>query len=223
MDHNDIAPHNGVCRLGIRAPNILLHSIGKLYFDANELTLLYPASLSMVESSLAPKPLTNIRSLTVHHIVPGLELLLDGIMLPRLQFLRGFMMPLFLAFVRRTNQMRTLNTVDHLVIIDQSGFDENSFSFKQWHLVLDVLPRLRTLLIQFCNAKCPPLELADLFIDYIKRTIRSPLTLFSCCINPGNDAQDKEHFITYLEERIEMECSDVQLGSIDRTTVDAWM
>ena len=157
MENNDVAPCNGVRHVGINVPNILLHSIGKLFPDANELTLRYPASLSMINSSLAPIPLINIRHLRVQNVIPGLELLLNGTMLPHLQFLRGLAVPLFLAFVRRINPTKTLDTVDHLVITDQSGVDEQGFSFKQWYIVLDVLPRLKTLLIQFLNAKCPPI------------------------------------------------------------------
>ena len=67
------------------------------------------------------------------------------------------------------------------------------------------------------------MAMAELFIDYIKRTIRSPLTLFSCCIDDCSDADNKEHFIVYLEERIEMECSSVQLASISPTRLDVWM
>jgi hypothetical protein len=198
MDHNDVAPRNGVRHLEIKTPNIFLHSIGKLFSDANELTFQHSASLSMVDSSLTPTPLVNIRHLVVYNIVPGLELLLDGIMLPRLQFLRGIIVPLFVAFARRTNQIKTLDTVDHLVIIDQPNYDEICFSWKQWHIVLDVLPRLRTLLIQFQSPKCPPIWIGELFIDYIKRTIRSPLILFSCCIDHRSDRVSKEHFVNYL-------------------------
>jgi hypothetical protein len=224
MDHNDAAPpHNGVRHLEIKAPNILLHSIGKLFSDANVLTFQRSASLSMVDSSLTPTPLINIRHLIVYNVVPGLELLLDGIMLPRLQFLRGLAVPLFVAFARRANQIKTLDTVDHLVITDRPSGDEICFSLKQWHIVLDVLPRLRTLLIQFQNPKCPPIGMAELFIDYIKRTIRSPLILFSCCIDHCSDRVSKEHFVNYLEERIEMECSSVQFASINSTCLDVWM
>ena len=223
MEHNDIAPCKGVCHLGINGRNILLHSIGKFFPDANELTLLYPASLSMINSSLTPIPLVNIRHLTVYSVVPGLELLFDGNMLPHLQFLHGRAAALFMALVKRPNQTATLDTVDHLVITDQFHVAEQGFSFKQWHIVLDVVPRLRTLLIQFGNAKCPPMGMADLFMDYIKRNIRSPLTLFSCCIDHSDDVENKEHFVTYLEERIEMECSPVQLMSIGGTRLDAWM
>jgi hypothetical protein len=47
--------------------------------------------------------------------------------------------------------------------------------------------------------------------------------LFSCCIDDCNDAENKEHFIMYLEKRIEMVCSPVQLASINPTRLDAWM
>jgi hypothetical protein len=118
--------------------------------------------------------------------------------------------------------MKTLDTVDHLVITDQPENADRCLSFKQWHIVLDALPRLRTLLIQFHNSNCPPMAMADLFVDYIRRTTR-PLTLFSCCIDHSSDADNKEHFIIYLQERIEMVCSSVQFTSISRTRLDAWM
>jgi hypothetical protein len=224
MNPNDVAPRSDVRVLGMGTANILLHSLGKLFSEANQLTCVYPASISMINSSLiAPTPLRNLRQLIIRAVIPGLELLLDGVMLPRLQSLNGLIVPLFIAFARRENQMKTLDTVDHLVITDQSDSDEKCFSFKQWHTVLDVLPRLRTLLIQFHNAKCPPMGMTQFFIDYIKRKIRSPLTLFSCCIDHYIDANSKEHFITYLEERIQMECSCIQMASIGPTRLDVWM
>jgi hypothetical protein len=223
VNHHDVAPRSGVRHLGIKAPNILLHSLGKLFSDTNELTFLHPASLSMVNSSLVPTPLINLRYLTIHAVIPGLELLLDGIMLPRLQSLHALIVPLFIAFASRANQMKTLDTVDHLVITDQLDNAEGCLSFKQWHIVLDALPRLRTLLVQFQNSKCPPMAMADLFVDYIRRTTLSPLTLFSCCIDHSSDEDNKKQFIVYLEERIEMVCSHVQLASISPTRLDAWM
>jgi hypothetical protein len=222
MDHYDLVPRTGVHKLGIRTPNVLWHSIGKLFPDVNELTCLHPASLSLVDSSLMPTPLINVRHLIVLDVVPGLELLLDSVMLPRLHSLRGLIVPLFVAFASRANQMRTLDTIDHLMITDQDDDDENHFSFKQWHIVLDTLPHLRTLLIQIHNAKCPPMGMADLLIDYIRRTKHMPLTLFSCCIDHLNDMDNKEHFTAYLEEGIEKVCDAVQFASLSPTRLDAW-
>ncbi|CAF4634355.1 unnamed protein product, partial [Rotaria socialis] len=222
MYHRDVAPRNGVRELGITASNTSLHSIGKLFPNVKELMCTYPASLSMADSSLAPTPLVNVLHLTVLDVVPGLELLLDGIMLPRLRSIRGMIVPLFVTLARRTNQMRTLDTIDHLEITDQNNGDERSFSFKQWYMLLDAVPRLRTLLFQFHNAKCPPIALADLFIDYIRRTIRTPLTLFSCCIDDVNDINSKEHFITRLEEGINMVRPSIQFASISSTRLYAW-
>lgn len=223
MNQNDIAPRNGVRYLEIEAPNILLDSIGKLFAVANKLTFEHSASLSMVDSSLMSTPLINIRQLIVYKVIPGLEFLLDGIMLPRLQFLRGLIVPLFVAFACRTNQMKTLDTVDHLVITDRFDKENTCFSLKQWHIVLDVLPRLRTLLIQLYHPKCPPTGMAELFIGYIKRTIRSPLTLFSCCIDDCHDRASKEHFIDNLKEKIETEYSNIQFASVNSTRLDMWM
>jgi len=224
MNHHNVAPRSGVRQLGIKAPNVSLHSLGKFFSDANELICLHPASLSMVDSSLmAPAPLINLRYLTIYDVVPGLELLFDGNMLPRLQSLRGITVPLFVTFASRVNQMKTLDTIDRLVITDQRDDAERCFSFKQWHIVLDALPRLKTLLVQFHNPKCPPMTMADLFVNYIRRTIRARLTLFSCCIDDKSDADNKEHFITYLEERIDMVSTSVQFASIGSTRLDAWM
>ncbi|CAF2107011.1 unnamed protein product [Rotaria magnacalcarata] len=223
MYHRDVAPRNGVRELGITASNTSLHSIGKLFPNVKELMCTYPASLSMANSSLTPTPLVNVLQLTVLDVVSGLELLLDGIMLPRLRSIRGMIVPLFVTLARRTNQMRTLDTIDHLEITDQNNGDERSFSFKQWYMLLDAVPRLRTLLFQFHNAKCPPIALADLFIDYIRRTIRTPLTLFSCCIDDVNDINSKEHFITRLEEGINMVRPSIQFASISSTRLYAWM
>jgi hypothetical protein len=223
MDYHGVVPRSGIRHLGVTASNILLHSIGKLFSDANELTCLHPTSLSMVGSSLAPSPLINLRRLIVKAVVPGLELLLDGTMLPRLHTLSGLIVPLFVAFARRENQMKTLDMIEQLEIADEPNYDERCFSFKQWHIVLGALPRLRTLLIQIYNPKCPPMGLTDILVDYLRRTTRASLTLFSCCIDDCNDANNKEHFIAYLEKRIEMVCSPVQLASINPTRLDAWM
>jgi hypothetical protein len=67
------------------------------------------------------------------------------------------------------------------------------------------------------------MAMADLFVDYIRRTTRTPLTLFSSCIDHCSNADNKEHFMVYLEERIELVCSSVQLASISPTRLDAWM
>jgi hypothetical protein len=179
MDYHGEIPRSGIRHPGIIASNILLHSIGKLFSDANELTFQRSASLFMVGSSLAPSPLINLRRLIVKAVVPGLELLLDGVMLPRLHTLSGLIVPLFVAFARRENQMKTLDTIEQLEITDEPNYDERCFSFKQWHIILDAFPRLRTLLIQIYNPKCPPMGLADIFVDYLRRTTRASLTLFS--------------------------------------------
>ena len=174
----------------------------------------------MVDLSLTATPIINICHLEVCCVVPGLELLLDGIMLPRLQRLRGLVLPIFLGLVRRANPIKTLDTIHHLIILDQIDNEEKCFSFKQWHTILDVLPCLRTLLIQFNNAKCPPLEMANLLINYIKRTTRSPLTLFSCCIDDCSEQDSKEHFLNYLVDRVEANCFDVQFSSVGPTRYD---
>ena len=224
MNSRNAAPRTGVRYLGIKNSNILFNSVSELFSGTNELTFVIPGSLSIANSSrMTPMPLINLRRLTIHGVVPGLELLLDGMMLPRLQSLRTLILSLFIAFARRTNPMKTLDTVDHLTITDQASNDERCFSFKQWHIVLDAFPRLRTLLVQFHNSKCPPMAMADLFVDYMRRIARSPLTIFSCCIDHSSDADNKEHFITYLEDRIRMVCSPVQITSIGPTRLDAWM
>ena len=223
MNSLNVAPRNGVRHLGIKDPDVLLNSLSELFFEANELTFVCPGSLSLSNSSLTmPTPLMNLCRLTIDNVVPGLELLLDGIMLPRLQSLCTLLVPLFIALIRRANQMKTLDTVHRLLITDQP-YTEGCVSFKQWYVVLDAFPRLRTLLIQFYNAKCPPMAMADLFIDYMRRIARSPLTLFSCCIDHCNDADNKKDFITYLENTIRMVCSPTQLASIGPTRLDAWM
>jgi hypothetical protein len=224
MNHHDIAPRSGVRRLGIKAPNVSLHSLGKFFSDASELTCLHPASISVVNSSLTtPIPLMNLRHITVYDVIPGLELLLDGNMLPHLRSLWGLSVSLFAAFARRADQTKTLDTVDHLVIIDQLDNAEKSFSFKHWHIVLDALPRLKTLLVQLHNAKCPPMAMADLFIDYIRRTTGTPLTIFSCCIDDRIDADNKEHFIRYLHEKMDTVCPSIQFAYTGPTILDAWM
>ncbi|CAF3913950.1 unnamed protein product [Rotaria sordida] len=222
MNHHNVAPRSGVYQLGIKSPNISLHSLGKLCSDANELVCQHPASFSMVDSLImTPTALINLRCLEIHNVVPGLELLFDGNMLPRLHSLRGLIIPLFVAFASRANQMKTLDTVDHLAITDQGSNEERCFSFKQWHIVLDALPRLRTLLVQLHNGKCPPMVMADLFVNYIKRTTRAPLNLFSCCIDHNSDGNNKEDFIIYLEERIEMNPPKPEeyLNAIDQNIV----
>jgi hypothetical protein len=224
MNHHKVAPRRGVRQLGIKASNIPLHSLCNLFFDANELICLHPASFSMIDSSLPPPtPLINLRHLAVYDVIPGLELLLDGYMLPHLQSLAGLLLPLFVTFARRVNQMKTLDTIKSLMVSDLSERLEISFSFKQWHIILDALPRLRTLLVEINNKKCPPIALADLFINYLKRTTLRPLTLFSCCIDDCDDIDNKEHFINYLNGQILANCPSAALTYISSTTLDAWM
>lgn len=220
----NVAPRSGVRHLAVKSPNILLNSLSELFSKANELSFMSPASFSIVDSSLiAPTPLINIRVLATNDLVPGLELLLDGVMLPRLQSLHGPLTAIFIAFARRADQSKTLDTINHLVIIDQLCLNaEKWFAFKQWYIVLDAIPRLRRLIIQFYNSKCPPMEMADLLADYMRRVARSPLTLLSCSIDHSNDADNKEHFINYLETRIRMVCAPVKTASIDPTRLDAW-
>jgi hypothetical protein len=223
MDHHDVVPRSGVRQLGIETPNISLHLFGKLFSDINELLCRYPASLSMVDSLLVPTPLVNIRHLAVFDVIPGLEFLLDGVMLPRLHSLAVLIVPLFVALASRANQMKTLDTIDHLVISDQVDDDEERcFSLKQWYIVLDALPRLRTLLIHIHNTKCPPMAMADLLINDISQTRKASFTVFSCCIDEMNDTDSKEHFVTYLENTMDMVCYFVQLALINATRFNAW-
>jgi hypothetical protein len=159
----------------------------------------------------------------VFDVIPGLEFLLDGVMLPRLHSLAVLIVPLFVALASRANQMKTLDTIDHLVISDQVDDDEERcFSLKQWYIVLDALPRLRTLLVHIRNAKCPPMAMADLLISYISQTRQVSFTIFSCCINHMNDTNSKEHFITYLQNTMDVVCYPVQLALIDATKLNAW-
>ncbi|CAF3038541.1 unnamed protein product [Rotaria sp. Silwood2] len=223
MNRYDIVPHNGVRHLLIKDPNISLHSISKLLNHAKTLICQYPGSFSINDSLLSSIQLINLHHITINDYVPGLEYLLDGIMVPRLKSINGYIMSLFISLIRRTNQMKTLDTVNHLVITDQSIRDERCFSFKQWYIVLDAFPRLKTFLIQFHNHICPPITMADLFINYIKRTSQTSLNFFSCCIDHCYNMESKEHFITYLEDKIEILCSPVQLASISPTRLDAWM
>ncbi|CAF2777293.1 unnamed protein product [Rotaria sp. Silwood2] len=223
MNRYDIVPHNGVRHLLIKDPNISLHSISKLLNHAKTLICQYPGSFSINDSLLSSIQLINLHHITINDYVPGLEYLLDGIMVPRLKSINGYIVSLFISLIRRTNQMKTLDTVNHLVITDQSIRDERCFSFKQWYIVLDAFPRLKTFLIQFHNHICPPITMADLFINYIKRTSQTSLNFFSCCIDHCYNMESKEHFITYLEDKIEILCSPVQLASISPTRLDAWM
>jgi len=196
--------------------------LGKLFSNVKELWCQYPASLSMVDSLLMPTPLVNIRHLTLIDVVPGLEFLLDGIMLPRLYSLDVTMVPLFVALASRMNQMKTLDAIEHLAISDQDDEKERCFSLKQWYIVLDALPRLRTLLVHIHNAKCPPMALADLFINYMRRAREVSFTIFCCCIDETNDTTSKEHFITYLGDTMEVVCCPVLLGCMDDTRLITW-
>lgn len=156
-------------------------------------------------------------------ISPGLEYLLDGVMLPRLQSLHRPLLSFFVAFASRANQMKTLNAIDRSVLVDQLNDNERCFSSKQWHIVFDVLPCLRILLIQTGSSQCPPIELAEVLISYIKRTTRLSLTLFSCSLLHSNDEDRKENFVNYLLQRVANECSDVQFLSNSSISLDMWM
>jgi hypothetical protein len=143
-------------------------------------------------------------------------------MLPRLRSLDVMIIPLFVALASRANQMKTLDTIEHLVIADQADGEEICFSLKQWYIILDALPRLRTLLVHIHNAKCPPMVLADLLIDYASRTKQMSLTIFACCIDEMNDTDSKKRFINYLEKTMNVVCYPVQLAYFDDTRLNAW-
>lgn len=222
MENHDVVPYSGVHQLGIQTPNISLHLVAQLFSNVKDLWCKHPASLSMVDSLLTPAPLVNIRHLTLLDVVPGLEFLLDGVMLPHLHSLDVTLIQLFVALASRANQMKTLDTIEHLVILDQIDKKEKSFSLKQWYIVLDALPRLRTLLIHINNAKCPPLAMADLLIDYIRRATKVSFTVLSCYIDETNDTDSKEHFITYLADTMEVVFCPVQLAHFGKTRLYAW-
>ena len=222
MIHHDIVPHDGVRQLKIEIPDVSLHSVGKLFSNANELWCKYPASLLISDSLVMPTPLINVRHLKLCDVIPGLEFLFDGVMLPRLYSLEVMIVPLFVALASRSNQIKTLNTIEHLVIADHINQEKRCFSLKQWYLILDALPRLRTLLVHIHNPKCPPMVLADLFINYASRTRQVSLTVFACIIDETNNTKSKELFIEYLENRMNAICYPVQLASMDDTRLNAW-
>ncbi len=222
MDHHDIVPCSGVRQLIIPIPNVSLHSLGKLFSNVKQLWCRYPTSLSIDDSLLMPTPLVNMRHLIVLNVIPGMEFLLDDVMLPRLHFLDVRIVPLFVALASRANQMKTLDTVEHLVIADLKDNEEYCFSLKHWYIILDALPRLRTLLVDINNAKCPPMALADLLINYANRTRQKSLTIFACFIDETNDTKNKEHFINYLTETMYVVCYPVQLVWMGATRFMAW-
>src|SRR5690349_8262568 len=111
MNRYDIVPHNGVRHLGIKDPNISLHSISKLFNDAKTLICQHPGSFSINDSLLSSISLINLHHITIYDYVPGLEFLFDGIMIPRLKSINGYIVSLFISLVCRTNQMKTLDTV----------------------------------------------------------------------------------------------------------------
>lgn len=224
MEQNHVAPRIGVRTLTVRGHHILLDSIGRFFPHAEELIFQTCASLSPVHPLLTQTPpLINIRRLHITDVICGLEYLLDGVMLPRLQSLHGTLLSLFVAFASRANPMKTLDTVDHLMVTEPLNDIEGCFSFKQWHIVLDVLPRLRTLLIQIGSPRCPPIGLAELFLSYIRRTIRSPLTLFSCFLVNRADQEKKEKFINHLRETLVNEYSSIMIASHFSRSLDLWM
>lgn len=182
------------------------------------------ASLIMSDSLLTPTPLENVRHITALDVIPGLELLLDGVMLPRLNSLCVTVVPLFVSLANRADQMKTLDTIEHLTITDQIGFEERCFSLKQWYLVFDAFPRLQKLHIQFQNPKCPPMAMVDLLIDYIRRARETSFTLLSCYVHHDmqEDTGKKEHFVTCLEDKLEIEFSSILIAIIDATRFNAW-
>jgi hypothetical protein len=151
-----------------------------------------------------------------------LEFLLDGVMLPRLHSLEVMLVPLFVALARRTNQMKTLDTIEHLVIAGQTDSKERCFPLKQWYMVLNAFPRLRTLFIHIHNAECPPMASADLLIDYVRRTRQVSLTIFACCIDEMGDTDNKTRFVNYLEDTMNVVYHPVQLVIIGDTRFNAW-
>jgi hypothetical protein len=219
MYRRDISPRNGVRSLILNAPDMSLHSISRLFPHLNELYVAWLASVSIVDSASPPPPLVNVHTLIFANPVEGVELLLDGVMLPRLRCLYGDILPLFVAFARRPNQLRSFDMIDYLVITDA---DENSFSLKHLHTVLDAVPRLRTLIISLSNAMCPSLELADLIVDYARRTQGQSFVL-SFSFNGSGDQDCKKHFCRYLERAVEMTFPNALFALTGETKIYIWM
>ena len=161
---------------------------------------------------------------TAFDVIPGLELLLDGVMFPRLNSLCVTIVPLFVSLANRADQMKTLDAIEHLTITDQSDLEERCFSLKQWYLMFDAFPRLRTLHIQFQNSRCPPMAMVDLLIDYIRQARETSFTLLSFYIHDERqkDTDKKEHFITCLEDKLEIEFYPVLIAITDGTSFSAW-
>jgi hypothetical protein len=219
MHRCDIAPSSGVRSLVLEAHETSLHSIGQLFPDVTELDFTSPASLCAIDSASVPAPLLNLHSLTVAEVLPSVELLFDGITLPHLRCLYAKMCPLFITLTRRANQMRPFDTIEYLAI--HKG-NEESFSLKQWHTVLDALPRLRTLLVDMTGATCPPPEMADLLVDYVRRAAGRPLVL-SFGMNKEGNEDKKKQFISYLRHRTELVCPCALFAAINETRLDVWM
>lgn len=114
LDNNDVVPHRGVRRVCISGRNISFDSVRTNFFNVNELEV-------GPDSSRFQRALINIRRLCVVNVVDGLEYLLDGFMLPHLKYIYATTLTLFVTFARQSNPMKSLDSVEQLVIYNQLG------------------------------------------------------------------------------------------------------
>ena len=223
MNHQAIVPRTGVRTLEVNSENVSLHTIAKLFPRIHTLRLYSRASLSQTDSSLVLASFITLRHLCINDFVPGLEQLFDADVLPHVDSLDACIVPLFIALMRRKSQMKTLDKIKYLFIKDQADCSEQCFSIKHWYCVFDALPRLQTLLIQLISDRCPPTALADLFVDYIRRSMRTSLHLFSCAFDERRNADKKGQFLSDLSCAIENNLTKIQLIIPHRMQLDVWM
>jgi hypothetical protein len=220
MHQCDVAPSNGVHSLHLEAPKTSLHSISRLFPGLNELHVMSSTSICAGHSLLSRAPLLNIHRLTVKHVAHGVEVLLDDVMFPRLRRLHATIIPLFVAFMRRRNHMRTFDGIDYLGITDAG---EPSISLKHWHVVLNTLPRLRTLIIVLNSKICPPREMADLLVNYVRRVAQQPLVYLSFAMHERGDKDSKQQLMEYFLREIEKIHPVVYAFMMNKTRADLWM
>jgi len=211
---------SGVQTIWVSAPATSVHWFAKQVPAARSLHIVRPASFFLIDSSSPPVPLVHVDKLMLQNVTPGLEFLLDGVILPNLRHIHSFILPLFVAFVSRLNQMRSIDEVDRLVLVVDGM---NTFALKHYQIVLYAVPRLQSLIISFGANTCPPIQLADMLIDYVIRAAKQRLRLFSFRFTNVHDQPSKLQFIAHMKCSFWMllwRCWITQLCSV---TIDVWM
>ncbi len=218
-ERNYLCAPNNAESIRCLCPSTSLRWLAEQLPGTRTLDLDRPASFSLPEPSSPAAPLIHVHELYLNNVIPGVEHLLDGVMLPRLRSIEAEFLPLFVALVCRNDQLRSLDQVDRLVIYDDAM---NACALKHWYTVLEAFPHLQQLIVYF-EKTCPPFQLAHVFIEYVQRAANQRLVLFSCGLWPTGNRESKLDFIEYLESIIALLFPLRHVLRIGFSTVAVWL